>query len=106
MVVLEGKKSSMKNFAFFLMTITNFFNIFTMNRGNAHGRDLNRNFPDYFTPSDAPIEPETQAIQEWIRKTPFVLSANLHGGALVASYPFDNYPQGSESIIKPRFAPR
>lgn len=69
-------------------------------RGNAHGRDLNRNFPDYFTPSDAPVEPETQAIQEWIRKTPFVLSANLHGGALVASYPFDNYPQGILGSLK------
>ncbi|XP_053203498.1 carboxypeptidase D-like isoform X2 [Panonychus citri] len=64
-------------------------------RGNANGRDLNRNFPDYFTPSDTPPEAETRAVQEWIRKTPFVLSANLHGGALVASYPFDNFPQGS-----------
>ncbi|XP_053213451.1 carboxypeptidase D-like isoform X2 [Panonychus citri] len=67
----------------------------SVGRGNAHGRDLNRNFPDYFTPRDTLPEPETRAIQEWSRKTPFILSANLHGGALVASYPFDNFPQGT-----------
>ncbi|CAG0897358.1 unnamed protein product [Cyprideis torosa] len=61
-------------------------------RSNANGYDLNRNFPDYFKSNDVEEQPETSAVKEWISAIPFVLSANLHGGALVASYPFDNLP--------------
>ena len=61
-------------------------------RGNAHDIDLNRNFPDQF---DIPhqnrtLEPETKVLTNWILQNHFVLSANLHGGSLVASYPYDD----------------
>lgn len=60
-------------------------------RGNAHGVDLNRNFPDQYRTyeENAVQEAETAAIIDWLRSVPFVLSANLHGGSLVANYPFD-----------------
>lgn len=63
-------------------------------RENANGFDLNRNFPDFFAAKNYRAneeQPETRAVRYWIDHVPFVLSANLHGGALVASYPFDNY---------------
>ncbi|XP_038057399.1 carboxypeptidase D-like [Patiria miniata] len=61
-----------------------------LGRGNANGLDLNRNFPDFFEPNDEEIQPETRAIMDWVQSNQFVLSANLHGGALLANYPFDN----------------
>ena len=41
-------------------------------------------------------EPEVEAIMKWSREYPFVLSANLHGGSLVANYPFDSNNEGRE----------
>ncbi|XP_026815455.1 carboxypeptidase M-like isoform X2 [Rhopalosiphum maidis] len=61
-------------------------------RYNARGFDLNRNFPDYFKQNNKRGQPETDAVKEWTSKIQFVLSGGLHGGALVASYPFDNTP--------------
>ena len=62
----------------------------TRGRPNANGFDLNRNFPDQFFNRHEEEQPETKAIIEWIRGNPFTLSANLHGGSLVANYPFDD----------------
>ena len=66
-------------------------------RVNANGYDLNRNFPDRFGRSTVPVQPETQAVIAWIHAHPFVLSANFHNGALVASYPYDN-TEGGRSV--------
>uniref|UniRef100_A0ACD6ADK2 Uncharacterized protein n=1 Tax=Avena sativa TaxID=4498 RepID=A0ACD6ADK2_AVESA len=61
-------------------------------RGNANNIDLNRDFPDQFFPINDDInyrQPETRAIMSWIKQEHFTASATLHGGALVANYPWD-----------------
>jgi len=66
-------------------------------RYNAHGTDLNRDFPDQFSdPNNTTIgrEPETQAVMDWTWDHHFVLSANMHTGALVANYPYDGPNSG------------
>lgn len=61
-------------------------------RSNANNIDLNRNFPDQYGTDkyNAVTEPEVAAVMSWTLSLPFVLSANLHGGSLVANYPFDD----------------
>uniref|UniRef100_A0A7N0VN70 Peptidase M14 domain-containing protein n=1 Tax=Kalanchoe fedtschenkoi TaxID=63787 RepID=A0A7N0VN70_KALFE len=61
-------------------------------RNNANNIDLNRDFPDQFFPMNDEEElrqPETRAIMKWLREIRFTASASLHGGALVANYPWD-----------------
>jgi len=82
-----------------------------LGRANGNGVDLNRDFPDLdaiayqdnsqtanlFSQEavDHKLQPETRAAMAWILSNPFVLSANLHGGALVANYPYDESRDGS-----------
>lgn len=66
-------------------------------RGNANNVDLNRDFPDQFFPqnNDENLrQPETKAIMKWIKDKRFTASASLHGGALVANYPWDGTTDG------------
>lgn len=61
-------------------------------RYNVNGYDLNRDFPDQFEdPVDSPAgrQPETAAVMNWGYSHSPVLSANFHGGTVVANYPYD-----------------
>ncbi|XP_049866159.1 carboxypeptidase E-like [Pectinophora gossypiella] len=89
---------------------------YLIGRTNNHSVDLNRNFPDLdaitfqfekqgishnshilkdLTSLTAPLEPETRSIMRWIMSIPFVLSAAMHGGDLVANYPYDESKSGA-----------
>ena len=77
--------------------------IYSVNgRANFNKVDLNRNFPDRLgvNHDNRVQEPETKAVMAWIRSYPFVLSANLHGGTLVANYPYDDIPGGHSIYSK------
>ncbi len=67
-------------------------------RYNKNYKDLNRNFHDLFECNDyIKIQPETQSIMNWLKSNDFILSANFHGGAVVANYPYDNRPENSNT---------
>lgn len=76
-------------------------------RENANKIDLNRNFPDQYgqTKENRIQQPETEAVMRWIQAIPFVLSANLHGGSLVANYPYDDNPKGKNNKNIPNYSP-
>merc|ERR1712141_389247 len=83
---------------------------FIIGRTNANNVDLNRDFPnldriaysneeehvaqnnhlmDSMQYLDHKIQPETESVMKFIMEYPFVISANMHGGDLVANYPYD-----------------
>jgi hypothetical protein len=62
-------------------------------RANARGIDLNRNFPDITRDRDSTIsgrQIENQAVMKFQAGRKFALSANFHGGTVVANYPWDS----------------
>ncbi|XP_067929704.1 carboxypeptidase D-like [Watersipora subatra] len=78
----------------------------TLGRHNMGDIDLNRDFPDIFDKDyriKENMQPETLAIANWMESQQFVLSANFHGGTLVANYPYDTSPNADswEAFGKP-----
>ena len=62
-------------------------------RGNAKWSDLNRNFPDQTTDRESSPQGrqiETQHVMKFQGERQFALSANFHGGTIVANYPWDS----------------
>jgi hypothetical protein len=61
-------------------------------RANANSTDLNRNFPDLNSKGSvtAGIEIENQHVMKFQAGRKFSLSANFHGGTIVANYPWDS----------------
>lgn len=62
----------------------------------ANGVDANRNFPDAVTgenPDGHAYAPETLAMMTLAAERNFNLSINIHGGAEVVNYPWDNRPE-------------
>uniref|UniRef100_A0A2K6LVE2 Carboxypeptidase M n=1 Tax=Rhinopithecus bieti TaxID=61621 RepID=A0A2K6LVE2_RHIBE len=78
---------------------------YSIGRENYNRYDLNRNFPDAFEYNNVSRQPETLAVMKWLKTETFVLSANLHGGALVASYPFDNGVQATGALSSRSLTP-
>lgn len=70
--------------------------VFGATRFNANFVNLNRNYPD---PEDGPhpdgnvYQAETQAFMDFAEAHHFTMSANFHGGAEVANYPWDTWPR-------------
>ena len=61
-------------------------------RYNWNNVDMNRNYP--FLPGvngSANVQPETQAIVNWVADKHFVMSANFHGGAELTNFPWDSW---------------
>ncbi|CAI2734464.1 unnamed protein product [Schistosoma spindalis] len=87
-----------------------------LGRGNSKKVDLNRDFPDltkkfysnlrnggpldHLQPDEIDVEKaqiETRMVMKWLDKINFVLGANIHGGDLVANYPFDKSIAGNSA---------
>merc|ERR1711935_1134834 len=52
-------------------------------------QEYNNHLMDFVKHLDHKIQPETESVMKMIMENPFVISANMHGGDLVANYPYD-----------------
>lgn len=71
---------------------------YASSRYNWNNVDMNRNYP--FLPGvngEANVQPETQAIINWVADKHFVMSANFHGGAELTNYPWDSWDSDTRS---------
>ena len=60
-------------------------------RRNAHGVDLNRDFPDPGKALDSVRQKETLDMMKFMKKHHFVISANFHSGDELVNYPWDRW---------------
>lgn len=60
-------------------------------RYNVNNVDLNRNYPNPFSTKTTILQPENEAMINYIKNHHFVMSANIHGGAEVLNFPWDSY---------------
>ena len=66
-------------------------------RYNSDYVDLNRNYPDPFgTDPLEPLQPENEAMIDYVSQHNFRLSANLHGGSEVMNYPWDSFTSSQQ----------
>ncbi|MCK9339211.1 MAG: T9SS type A sorting domain-containing protein [Bacteroidales bacterium] len=69
----------------------------TSTRANNNNIDLNRNYPGPGVENTANIQPEIQAMMDFSAQHHFVMSANFHGGAELANYPWDSWTSRQRS---------
>ncbi len=84
----EDVTNLVDNYEIHLMPDHNPDGTYLVQRYNANGEDLNRNFPEP-AGTHPTVESENQSFMAYANAHDFVISANYHGGALVMNYLWD-----------------